>query len=100
MPGVKKLAAVVSVLAIGASTALFFRKDASPFGFRQEATQEDPFRQRIERRVASDAAWNSNLGSSTASVSRPRQALRVAPTTAAIPQGFVSQSQPTFQKSF
>lgn len=97
MPGVKKLAVVVSVLVTGASTALFFRKDASQFSFRQEASAVDPFRQRIERRVTSDAAWNSSLRSGA---SRPQQALRVAPTTAAIPQGVASQSQPTFQKSF
>jgi LysM repeat protein len=96
MPGVKKLAVVLSVLVTGASTAFFFRKDASQLDFRHEASAEGPFRQRIERRVAADAAWSSNPGNGP----RPQQALRVAPATAAIPQGLVSQSQPTFQKSF
>lgn len=101
MPGGKKLVVVLTVLVTGVGTALFFRKDASQVGFWQEASQEDPFRQRIERRLTADSAWTKNLGvQRSAAVARREQALRVAATTAAIPQGLASEGQPTFQKSF
>jgi len=101
MPGGKKLAVVLSVLVIGVSTALFFRKEASQVDSRQEASYEDPFRQRIERRLTADSAWTKNLGvQRSAAAARREQALRVAATTAAIPQGLASEGQPTFQKSF
>ena len=100
MPIGKKLAVVLSVVVAGASVAFFFRKDASPFKFWQGGS-DDPFEQRVERRVTSDAAW-AGRGSSAKSVVPDSQAQRV-PTaaTAAIsqPKGFVGDSQPTFQRN-
>jgi LysM repeat protein len=100
MPGGKKFAVVLSVLVTGASAAFFFRKDASPVDFRQEASA-DPFRQRIERRVVADTTWTRSLVTARSKTSsRPQQALRVPTATVAVPQGLSGQNQPTFQKSF
>jgi hypothetical protein len=102
MPKRKKLAVVLSVLVTGASTAYFFRKDASLLGFRQEASTENPFHDRVAHRVAADMSWAKNLRASQGNVGpRPRQALRVpAVTTAAIlePKNVAPESQPTFHK--
>ena len=103
MPVGKKLMVVLSVLATGASSAFFFRKDASQVN-RQEASEETPFRQRIERRVATDGAWSQNpSGSLFGGDSRSKQALRVpAAATAAISESrsLAEDHQPTFRQSF
>jgi LysM repeat protein len=98
MSGGKKLVVALSVLVTGVSAALFFRKDASLFDFRQEATPENPFKSRVERRAVADTAWIRNL-------SRPRHkspdtAQRVAPAVASIPSSTPPAGGPTYQKSF
>ena len=99
MPGGKKLVVVMSVLVTGVSTALFFRKDASQEDFRHEASPENPFRQRVERRVVADTTWTRNLQTARPKLaSRSVDALRV-PATASIPQGLNADSQPTIQRS-
>lgn len=99
MPGGKKLVVVMSVLVTGVSTALFFRKDASQEDFRHEASPENPFRQRVERRVVADTTWTRNLQTARPKLaSRSSDALHV-PATASIPQGLSADSQPTIQRS-
>ena len=99
MPGGKKLVVVMSVLVTGVSTAFFFRKDASQEDFRHEASPENPFRQRVERRVVADTTWTRNLQTARPKLaSRSIDALRV-PATASIPQGLTADSQPTIQRS-
>jgi len=99
MPGGKKLVVVMSVLVTGVSTAFFFRKDASQEDFRHEASPENPFRQRVERRVVADTTWTRNLQTARPKLaSRSVDALRV-PATASIPQGLNADSQPTIQRS-
>jgi hypothetical protein len=102
MPERKKLVVVLSVLVTGASMAYFFRKDASLIGFRQEASPENPFHDRVAHRVAADVGWAKKLRASQGNAgSQPRQALRVpAVTTAAIsePKGLAPDAQPTFHK--
>ncbi len=101
MPVGKKLVVVASVLATGAGAAFFFRKDASQVTGWQAAQDNSPFRQRVERRVAADAAWaESTLGTRVESTTSGRPTYRV-PTaeTAAITQAPLD-TQPTFQKSF
>ncbi len=100
MPGGKKLVVVLSVLVTGVSTALFFRKDASQEDYRHEASLENPFRQRVERRVVADTTWTRNLQTARPKLaSRSADALRV-PATASIPQGLSAESQPTIERSF
>jgi hypothetical protein len=102
MPVRKKLVVALSVLVTGASAAYFFRKDASLKFFRQEASLENPFHDRVAHRVVADMGWAKNLRASQGNAGpRPRQALRVpAVTTAAIsePKGQASDAQPTFHK--
>ncbi|MEX0979006.1 MAG: tail protein X [Pirellulales bacterium] len=100
MPIGKKLTVVLSVVVAGASVAFFFRKDASPFRFWQEGS-DDPFGQRVERRVTSDVDWVQR-GLPARSVAPDSKALRVpAAATAAIsqPKGLVADSQPAFQRN-
>jgi LysM domain len=103
MPVGKKLVVVLSVLATGASTAFFFRKDASRVD-PQEALDEIPFRSRIERRLAADAAWPKSTGGPlSGGTPRSKQALRVPQTaTAAIAESrsLAADHQPTFRQSF
>jgi LysM repeat protein len=83
----KKLAVVLSVVAIGTTVAFFFRKDASGFRFWNSGPQ-DPFEIPVERRLGG--------------VTRGPQAVRVPPsTTAAIsePRGLAADSQPTYSKN-
>lgn len=97
MPVGKKLAVVLAVVVAGASMAFFFRKDASPFRFWQKRS-DDPFDQRVERRVTTGAAWASRGRAATSG----GQALRVpAAATAAIsqPKGLGPDSQPSFQRN-
>jgi nucleoid-associated protein YgaU len=100
MPGGKKSVVVLSVLMTGVSTALFFRKDASQEDYRHEASLENPFRQRVERRVVADTTWTRNLQTARPKLaSRSSDAQRV-PATASIPQGLTAESQPTIQRNF
>jgi hypothetical protein len=103
MPVGKKLVVVLSVLATGASTAFFFRKDASRVE-PLEALDEIPFRSRIERRLAADAAWPKSTGEPLSDGTlRSKQALRVPQTaTAAIAESHspAADQQPTFRQSF
>ncbi|HEV3136982.1 MAG TPA: LysM peptidoglycan-binding domain-containing protein [Pirellulales bacterium] len=94
----KKLVVVLSVLAGGAGTAFFFRKDASRVG-RQDASDESPFRSRIERRLAADAAWSNRPGGAQ----EPKQALRVPQAaTVAIHESRdpAADHQATFRRTF
>jgi nucleoid-associated protein YgaU len=98
MPVGKKLLLVTSVMATGLSAALFFRKDASPLARWQDAQDDSPFRERVERRVAAEATWSRAQAEPT----RPAPAHRVPTiTTASISDAQpAGESQPTFQKSF
>jgi len=92
----------LSVLATGAATALFFRKDASTADSSQEAS-DNPFGHRVERRIIAGAAWARRIGGPLPAVpSGPAQRVTPSSTTAAIlePHGPVSDSQPTFRKNF
>ncbi len=100
MPVGKKLVVVASLLATGVSTALFFRKDASQTEPRQEATQESPFRDRVERRVAAGAAWAQGLRARRSNQSLPVTRVPSATTAAITESKDLAQSQPIFQKSF
>ncbi len=98
MPIGKKLAVVLAVVVIGVSVALFFRKDASFFGF-WNTSSEDPFQQHVERRLEHGARWTDqavDLRGGPAS-----QAVRVpSAATAAIGQSPSDQAAPpTFQKN-
>ncbi|MBI3838728.1 MAG: LysM peptidoglycan-binding domain-containing protein [Planctomycetia bacterium] len=99
----KKLVVVLSMLTAGAGTAFFFRKDASQVN-RQEASDETPFRSRVERRVAADATWSQDSGGPlSGGALRPKQALRVPQAaTAAISESSsaAAEHQPTFRQSF
>jgi hypothetical protein len=98
MPGRKKLAVAVSVLATGASAALFFRKDASPFWFRQDAAS-NPFFEHIERRAGAEQTWTPGPAAGPAATP-PRPADYVMPATAAIVQpGNTGGSQPLYRRS-
>jgi nucleoid-associated protein YgaU len=103
MPVGRKLVVVLSVLATGASTAFFFRKDASRVD-PQEALDEIPFRSRIERRLAADAAWPKGTdGALPGAAPRSKQAMRVPQAaTAAIAESRspAADHQPTFRQSF
>ena len=60
MPVGKKWMVVVSVMATGVCTALFFRKDASQSAsYSQHGHGDYLFRERVERRVATDSARTS-----------------------------------------
>jgi hypothetical protein len=102
MPFGRRLVVALSVLATGAATAFFFRKDASKVDSTQEAS-DNPFGHRVERRIIAGAAWARKIGGPLPAVPSG-QVQRVTPsnTTAAIvePRGPVSDSPPTFQKSF
>lgn len=103
MPVGKKLVVVMSVLATGIGTAFFFRKDASQTEPWHEAQEQSPFRDRVERRVVADAAWNTRaIDTRQPAHVKPKQALRV-PTAATVamaePNGG-GDRQPSFQKSF
>ncbi len=101
MPVGKKLVVVAMVLAVGAFTAFFFRKDASHLAW-QEALENSPFRQRVERRVAADAEWAKRTSSTRIeTVTQNEPAFRI-PTaeTAAIRQQPIEDTQPAFQRSF
>ncbi len=103
MPVGKKLVVAMSVVATGVSAAFFFRKDASQTVTRQEAQIESPFRQRVERRVATDATWNNRAAAPhVPAEGRGKQALRVptAVTAAFVEPKTPSERQPSFQKSF
>jgi nucleoid-associated protein YgaU len=102
MPAGKKLVVAASVIATGVSAALFFRKDASQVTGWQEASAESPFRERVERRVAADAAWaKTTAGRHVESAARSAPAFRVPPAeAAAISAEPADIGQPTFQKSF
>lgn len=54
MPVGKKLGVVLSIVVIGVSAALFFRKDGSAFVFWSRGS-DDPFAQQVERRVGTPA---------------------------------------------
>jgi phage tail protein X len=100
MPVGKKLAVVLSIVIVGASVALFFRKDASAFRFWRTG-QDDPFARPVERRVTTDAAW-AHRDTAAQSNSPDGPARRVpAASTAAIsePKGLGSGSQPSFRKN-
>jgi LysM repeat protein len=102
MPLGRRLVVALSVLATGAATALFFRKDASKVDSAQEAS-DDPFGHRVERRIIAGAAWARKIGGPLPAVpSGPVQRVTPSSTTAAIlePHGPVPDAQPTFQKSF
>lgn len=100
MPAGKKLGVVLSVLAAGGSLALFFRKDASQFEVSHESASDNVFRQRVERRVATDTEWARKQ----APAQRPapaRPAVRVVPTTASIPEtSSGAPAAPTHHKTF
>ena len=84
----KKMMVVLSVLATGASSAFYFRRDAHDV---DSAADGGPFGQRVERRVPAGAAWVRKMNA--------QQAQRVpAPATASI--GSDGVAEPTFQKSF
>ncbi len=99
MPVGKKLVVVASVLATGAGAAFFFRKDASPATSWQSALDESPFRERVERRVAVDAAWaNEGVGTRVETVTPSAgYALPTAEAAAVGPQ--MNDAMPTFTKS-
>ncbi|MGD9721674.1 MAG: LysM peptidoglycan-binding domain-containing protein [Pirellulales bacterium] len=99
MPVGKKLVVVASVLATGAGAAFFFRKDASQITTWQEALDNSPFRQRVERRVAEDGAWAANAARRVESVSQPNYRIPTA-ETAAIVEPSPGDTTPAFQKSF
>jgi nucleoid-associated protein YgaU len=91
----RKLAVALSVLVTGAGAALLFRKDARPGDESRQRALENPFRQRVERRVPVGAAWAHKIGAS-------RAAERVPPiATASISrsQSPPGDEQPTFQKT-
>lgn len=95
----KKLVVAASVIAIGACAAFFFRKDASQVTSWNEVFGDSPFRERVERRVAADAAWAETAAGRREESVAP--ALRVPPAeTAAISEQPLDSSPPTFQKSF
>ena len=96
MPVGKKLVLAALVLGTGAGSALFFRKDASQATPGQEAQEESPFRQRVERRVAADVDW---ARSATAG-STPAFRVPTAATVASAQPPEVADGQPTIQKSF
>jgi nucleoid-associated protein YgaU len=102
MPVGKKLVVAVSVMAAGAGAALFFRKDASQVTQWHEALEQSPFRQRVERRVAADAARAKTALSAGRQASPDATAAFRVPTaeTAAISQLPAADTQPTFHKSF
>jgi nucleoid-associated protein YgaU len=95
MPVGKKLVVAASVLATGAGAAFFFRKDASTAMSWPSTLDESPFRQRVERRVAADAAWASQ--SAPVETVSPAFGLPTAEAAAVRPQDKLS---PTFQKTF
>jgi len=99
MPGGKKSVVALLVLMTGGSAAYFFRKDASQ-GFRQEATPDNPFGHRIERRAVADTAWIRNLSRPRPKVPAQTPAERVAPATASIPQGPAPPGQPLIHTRF
>jgi nucleoid-associated protein YgaU len=94
MPVGKKLVVAASVLATGAGAALFFRKDASTATSWPSTLDESPFRQRVERRVATDAAW-ARQSAHVETVS-PGFGLPTAEAAAVRPQ---DELTPTFQKT-
>lgn len=101
MPAGKKLVLAVLLLAAGVSTALFFRKDAAQSDEWQEAGWNSDFRERVQRRVASDTEHAQRLAARrrTTAVVQERQpgALNA---TASIRTDDSSELTPTFQKSF
>jgi nucleoid-associated protein YgaU len=100
MPVGKKLVVVASVLATGACAAFFFRKDASQVAGWQEAQENSPFRERVERRVAADAAWAKTPQGTRVEAALPEPPTFRVPTaeTAAISQSSPLDT-PSFQKS-
>ncbi len=101
MPVGKKLVVVASVLATGAGAALFFRKDASPATSWQSVLDDSPFRERVERRVADDAAWAKNAAGLHVEAVSPdgtSYALPTAEAAAIRPQAI--DATPTFHKTF
>jgi hypothetical protein len=95
MPVGKKLVVAASVLATGAGAALFFRKDASTAMSWPSTLDESPFRQHVERRVATDAAWAKQ--SAPIETVSPAFGLPTAEAAAVRPQ---DELTPTFQKTF
>lgn len=95
MPIGKKLAVVLSVVVAGTSVAFFFRKDASPFKFWQQGS-DDPFGQHVERRVTPEGPWAGRGSSDNPAAQRVSAA-----TTASIsqPKGLAPDSQPTFRQN-
>lgn len=100
MPVGRKLVVAASVLATGAGAALFFRKDASPATSWQSLLDDSPFRERVERRVANDAAWaNSALATRVETVS-PAADYELPTVEAAAVGPRLHNDTPTFSKSF
>lgn len=100
MPAGKKLGVVLSVLAAGGSLALFFRKDASQFEVSHESASDNVFRQRVERRVATDTEWARKQSPAPRPVAA-RPAVRVTPATASIPEtSSAAPAAPTYHKAF
>jgi hypothetical protein len=88
----RRLTVAISVVITGAGAALLFRKDP-----RQADTPtrllENPFRQRVERRVPVGAAWVRKIGA-------PYGSQSVTPiATASIPRTSAGDGGPTFQKN-
>ncbi len=99
MPVGKKLVVVASVLATGAGAALFFRKDASPATSWQNALDDSPFRERVERRVAADAAWaRDGVGPQVETVSSSADYSLPTAEAAAV-RSPVNNAAPTFSKA-
>ncbi len=85
----KKMMVVLSVLATGASSAFFFRKDNQDV---DSAADGGLFGQRVERRVPAGAAWVRKMNA--------QQALHAPPPTTASIAAESGASEPTFQKTF
>jgi hypothetical protein len=102
MPVGKKWMVVVSVMATGVSTALFFRKDASQSTPSQQSQGDYLFRERVERRVAADSV-RANAPALPIPANRPERAKAWRISTAqpaSISEGLKSgDGQPAFQKS-
>ena len=94
MPIAKKLVVVVSLLAIGTLTALFFRKDAAP-SLSAWAEQGNGFREGVERRLPSGGLTSDDYGFAPATrpaatvqhntFKLPAAAVAMEPNAAALP---------------